>query len=273
MSKVDDKNKVAVGAVIRFAYRSVFGRLGLILEIGWIPLLALLAALILPGILAPSRYGASALEFGALDYAEALIVILSLSAFAVRWHQSILVGDPRRLPVASFFQSWLRFLAYMIAVYVVLGGVLALAMIALPYVTANDLAMALIELGAVIAGTAMAVVVLRFGLLFPAAARGEPLTPLAAWRLMRGNSWRLAFASLLTALPVTITTGFVTGVLVAASLPKNVEDVAAPPLGVLILAGLLETTADVVLVALGASVLSAFYQEIVLRRGAVQPSA
>lgn len=265
--------KVPIGAAIRFAYRSVFGRLGLILEIGWIPLLAVIAAMILPAILMPARRGLDAADFGGMDYAEAVVVMLSLSAFAVRWHQSLLLGDPRRLPASAFFRGWWRFLAYMTVSYVVLGMILGVAAVSLNGVALGDAGMAAVELAALLVGVALGLAILRFALLFPAAACGRPLGPVAAWRLMRGNSWRLALASLLTALPVTITTGVVMGVLVTIALPNNLEQVAAPPIGVLILIGLLETATDVVLVALGASLFAAFYREIVVDRGTEDGSA
>jgi len=258
--------KISIGAIVRFAYRSVFGRIALILDIGWMPLLPLLAALILPGLLAPARGGADGLEIGPIDFAVALVVMLSLSAFAVRWHQALLVGDPRRLPAAAFFRAWLRFVAYMIAIYVAIAAILVAAMAALSQMSLGETALALVELAAILLGIAIGLAVLRFGLLFPAAAAGKPLGPIEAWRLMRGNAWRLAVASFATALPATFVTGLVTGIVIVITLPRGVEIGMAPPFGFVILAGLLEAAADIVLVALGASLLAACYREIVARR-------
>ena len=88
--------KLAIGTMVRFAYRSVFGRLELIPELGWIMLLALLAVSILPEILLPGRHVGGELRLAPQDYVQAAVALLALSAFAVRWHQSILLGDPRR---------------------------------------------------------------------------------------------------------------------------------------------------------------------------------
>ena len=123
--------KLAVGTMVRFAYRSVFGRLELIPELGWIMLLALLAVSILPEILLPGRHAGGELRLAPQDYVQAAVALLALSAFAVRWHQSILLGDPRRQPPALFFRGWLRFLVYGCILYAVLGAIVAAAALAM----------------------------------------------------------------------------------------------------------------------------------------------
>jgi hypothetical protein len=258
-----EARRIGVGAVTRFAYRAVFTRLGLMLEVGWLPLLGLLAALIVPDAIAPGRHDRDAFDFGLLDYLQAAIALLSLSAFAVRWHQTVLLGDARRLPAPMFFRGWLRFLVYSAVIYLALAALLLAAAFALSRLSP---ALAL-ELGAIVAGVLLAVAILRCGLLFPAAACGRPLGAVEAWRLMRGNSWRLALASVVTALPVTLAAGAITAIMVTAALPENSEALARPPLGFVILTGLLETAADFLVVALGASLLSACYRALVERRG------
>ncbi len=262
MEGAEEAHSLAVGAVTRFAYRAVFTRLGLVLEVGWLPLLGLLGALIAPGALAPVRPDRGTFDLGALDYLQATIALLSLSAFAVRWHQSVLLGDARRLPAMMFFRGWLRFLAYSAVIYVAVAALLVAAVLAWSRLSPS----LPLELGAIAAGVLLAVAILRCGLLFPAAACGRPLGPAEAWRLMRGNSWRLALASVLTALPVTFITGAIATVMVVTALPENSEELAQPPLGFVILTGLLETAADILLVALGASLLSACYRTLVERR-------
>ena len=260
-----EPKRISIGALVRFAYRSVFGRVMTILDIGWMPLIPLLAALILPGIFAPARSDPDTLSFGPLSYVEAVVVMLSLAAFAVRWHQAILVGDPRRLPRAAFLGAWWRFLAYMIVIYIVIALVLVAALAVLSQVKLDEATTALLELVAILLSLAVSLAVLRFGLLFPAAAAGKPLGPLEAWRLMRGNTWRLAVASFLTAFPVMFVTGFITLLVLTIALPKD-DLTAPPPFGLVIIAGLIEAAADLVLVALGASLLSACYREIAMRR-------
>ena len=57
-----------------------------------------------------------------------------------------------------------------------------------------------------VATTAFSLTVARLSLVFPAAAYGAPLGLAAAWRAMRGNSWRLVGASLMTAMPILLLT-------------------------------------------------------------------
>ena len=266
MDGSDGPHKVAVGAMVRFAYRSVFGRLELVLELGWIMLLALLATLILPNVLLPDRVAAEGWHLDALDGGEAVIALLSLSAFAVRWHQSILLGDPRRLSPRVFFRAWLRFLAYGCAIYLVIGAIAGIALLGLTRLGASDATQALVGLAAIMLGILVALGTLRCGMIFPAAARGRPIGLVTAWRLLRGNSWRFALASMVTALPVTAMTAVLTAIVIAVALPEGAELVTTPPLGFAILTGLIEAVSDILLVALGATLLSGFYRELVARR-------
>ena len=271
MSEASIPIRVPVGTVVRFAYRSVFGRLGLVLEIGWAPLLVLLAATIVPSLVFPARATASLLDVGPSDIGQAIVVLLALTAFAVRWHQLLLIGDPRRLPPAAFFRGWLRFLAYIAAAYIAIGIVIGVAVTVAAKLVVGDAALALAELAAIVIAILLALAIVRCGLIFPAAACAAPLGVAAAWRLMRGNAWRLALASTLAAVPVMVVTAIATALIVAISLPSAAEETVTSPLSLVLLAGLLETGADVCLVALGASLLSAFYRELV-GPGAAAPS-
>jgi hypothetical protein len=271
MNRTDQRNKVRVGAMVGFAYRSVFGRLGLMLDLGWVMLLALMAALILPGVLDPDHFGNGQMRIGPLDYAQAAVGLLSLSAFAVRWHQSILAGDPHRLPARMFFRGWLRFLIYGCVVYLLLAALAVAALTGLSHAPETAVASGLVEVAAIVAALTLALGLIRFSLVFPAAACDAPLSPAAAWRMMHGNTWRFAFASILAALPVTVTAVVVTAVVIALALPGGAPPHTAPPLGLTILAGLIETAANFLLVALGASLLSGFYREL-MRQSALAAS-
>jgi hypothetical protein len=253
--------KVAVGATVGFAYRSVFGRLELIPEFGWIMLLALLAVSIVPDILLPRRHAVENLD--ARDYVQAAVALLALSAFAVRWYQSILLGDPRRQPSALFFRGWVRFLVYGSLLYAVLGAIVASAALTLARPADGTAAQALVGLAAVVAGMAIALATTRCALVFPAAACGRPLGLASAWRLMRGNTWRLIWVGLLTTLPLKILTLGMTAFVIAVAAPDGSDLLAAPPMGFAILTGVIEAVADMLLAALGASVLSSFYRELV----------
>ena len=260
MVEAQKPRKLAVGTMVRFAYRNVFGRLELILELGWIMLLALLAAAILPDLLLPGRHAGPELKLEAPDYLQAVIALLALTAFSVRWHQSILLGDPRRQPTALFFRGWWRFLLYACIVYAVLGAIVAVTAFAVIGGRNDPAVVTLVLLLAIAASWAVLLATARLSLLFPAAACGRPLGFGGAWRLMRGNVWRLIGATILTVLPIKLITFAVTAAMVAASVPQGTN---AAPIGLVIIAGLIETGADILLAALGASLLSGFYRELV----------
>jgi len=263
--------KVAVGTIVRFAYRTVFGRMGQILDLGWIMLLALLAARIVPNLLVPGRHATGDLQFDAIDIGQAVVTLLAASAFAVRWHQSILVGDPHRQPAASFFRAWARFLIYGCVVYALIGTVVAVAAVTMARMADSTATVAVVALLAVIAGLAVTLVAVRCSLVFPAAACGQPLGIGAAWRLLRGHTWRLIAASIVTTLPVTVVATIVTAILLSTVVltAPGADVLAQPPLGLTILSGLVESITDMLLVALSASLLAGFYRELVAWRGAV----
>src|SRR5579872_3540642 len=105
--------KVPVGEVAIAAYQTVFGRLGLVLDLGWLPLLLLLAARLGPGLLAgyflPCGLGDRD-GIGITDIVEAVAGLLCLNAFAVRWHQIMLLPRSQAVPRRLFVGAWLRFL-------------------------------------------------------------------------------------------------------------------------------------------------------------------
>lgn len=267
MDEAAKPRAVAIGAIVRFAYRSVFGRLGLVPELGWIMLLALLAVAIVPRLLLAAPVAEDVLQLDPLDYVQLAVALLAISAFAVRWHQSILIGDPRRQPPALFLRGWARFLVYGCVLYAVLGAILAVMLASLQPATGDTATKALIALAALILCWLVMLATARCAMLFPAAACGKPLGVGAAWRLMRGNSWRLIGASILTALPLKMAALVLTAIVFEVAMPDGPDAVAAPPAGFVILIGVIEAVSDILLAALGASVLSGFYRELVAWRG------
>ena len=274
MEQTAAPHKVAIGAVVRFAYRNVFGRIGLISELGWIVLLILLAASILPPLLLPGAVMSDPLPLGPLDYALAGVTLLALSAFAVCWHQLILLGDPRRQPRALFVRAWLRFLIYGCVLYAVLAAILVVTLLSMQPLAGGMTAKALAAAAALLLSWLALLTAARCALLFPAAACGKPLHLASAWRLMAGNTWRLVAATILTALPLKAVTFAVITILVAAIRPQGAGHLVTPPFGFVILMGVVGTVSNMLLAALGASVLSGFYRELVAWRGdAAAPAA
>src|SRR5215469_2727723 len=126
----DPETRVPIAEVAAEAYRSVFGRLGLLLDRTWLPLLVLLAATLLPGYLhlylgVRSRlldWQDPAFGFGTDDAIEAAAGLVCLSAVAVRWHQTMLFGGEGNAPAGLFPSAWARFLLYTLVLYLVFAG-------------------------------------------------------------------------------------------------------------------------------------------------------
>ncbi len=265
MADTETRVIVPIAEVAAEAYRAVFGRLGLLLDLAWLPLLILLAATLLPGYLhlylgwsgMPSWQG-DKFGFTVEDTIEAIAGLLCLNAFAVRWHRVMLFSDTEHMPIGVFLPAWGRFLLYTVLLYLVSAGLIGALLIA-------DVAGAPTYL-APVAGALTAFVwvgMVRCSMLFPAAAFGQPLGFATAWRAMRGNSWRLLGCGIITCTPMILIVVLVlSGVFQALHLDQNSE---IPPLGFFILHGLIETCTNLIVVALGAAVLSAFYRRIMLR--------
>ena len=264
--------KVPVAASVFAAWRAVLRRPGTVLELGWLPLLAMLAALVLPDLAArslpPADRGAWSAAGGLLDGVVGLLV---LNAFAVRWYRLMLTGDPRA-PRRLFARAWLRFVLYTVAIGA--AGSAFFAAIWYSGLTSSDgadLAAAVATVATGVAAIALSLAVTRVSLLFPAAAYDEPLGVAEAWRAMAGNSWRLFTASLLAVLPLLMTIEALLGLLLMAlHVGPEMALAAQPPVGFVLLNGVVEAVSRLVLTAMSASILAEFYRRIVVRRREIE---
>lgn len=273
-----ERIKVPIAEVAIIAFRAVFGRLGLLLELAWLPLLVLLAAVLLPGLVTKyvlPQAGHAAASHPALapgDLVVDAISLLCLNAFAVRWHQLSLFADFRAVPRRLFLRAWARFVAYTLLISL-LVYLLVLALFALaastsrPSAADDPGAVGLVALATALA-FALGLGIARCSLVFPAAACGEPLGLVAAWRQMRGNTWRVIGATVMVIVPIVFTVGLVLNrILSAAGLGSPEGLLSDPPLGFFLLAGVVDVVLRFIFVALGATILSEFYRRI-FRRGA-----
>jgi hypothetical protein len=259
--------KVPVWDVAAEAYRGVFGRLGLLLDLAWLPLLVVLAAVLIPGLVGDYLMPTGVPERGGItagDVIEIVLALACLNAFAVRWHHAVLFPDPHRVPSGIFPRAWIRFLLYTLVLNLLPVAIVAAA--ALGAGAAPD------GLGIVVAAgvAALALTVglgMRFALLLPAAAFGQPLSWGAAWRLMRGNTWRLVACTAAVCVPVVLSVLLLLNGILAAARFDSAAAIAAGrlPLGAFILPAVVWTLLNFVTLALFASVLSGFYRRIVLR--------
>ncbi len=264
MADTGTRIKVPVAEVMVEAYRGVFGRLNLLLETAWLPLLLLLAAAILPGY--AQLYGrwihwpvlGAADHFGlsAEDLIEALTGLLCLTAFAVRWYQVSLLGDKRPPPSEIFLGAWLRFLLYTLLLYIV-AALLLLAMLLGSRDGVPDYVGAAVGIGMM----AVWLAPVRCMLLFPAAAVGKPISIAAAWRGLRGNTWRLFAAVMLVSVPIVFTTAMIVSGFFAGFHIESYGK-AAPPLGFFLLRALLSSCGNVLVVALSAAAIAGFYRRL-----------
>ena len=225
----------------------------------------LLAAALLPGYLrlylgwpGLAPWSGDGFGLGVEDLIEAVVGLLALNAFAVRWYQSLLFSGDRRIPDGVFLGAWARFLLYTLFLYLVSAGLFTALIVA----DATDLPAFVAPLACVIASLVWLGTV-RCSLLFPAAACGKPMALGAAWRAMRGNSWRLVGCGIVTCAPAILTVILtLSGIFAGLHLDEMTEPL---PLGFFLLRGIIGVCANFVVMALGAAVLSGFYRRIMLR--------
>lgn len=261
--------KIPVAAVTVGAYRSVFGRLGLFLELAWLPLLLLLAVATMPawlsGVVAPDADNAVLRLLP--DVGQLVAGGLCLNAFAVRWHQMMLFQGGAA-PV-SWLRSWLWFLLYTFVFYLANLGLFTLVFL-LSGGGDTDQTGQVLMLG-LAAGLVLPLwlVMVRLSLLFPAVAYGQILGPGAAWQAMRGNTWRVVACGFMAGVPLVLSVVLILGTVFSA-LDLQLSDLQpdnpalAPPMGLYLLAGVIDTVVNFLIVALGASILVDVYRRLVL---------
>src|SRR5689334_4023971 len=107
--------KIRVGEVAAVAYRLVLARRGLALDLGWLPLLVMLAVQLVPGViesLRPAPADAASPVVRIEDIAGIVASLLCLNAFAVRWYQALLMPGAGTPPRRLFLVAWARFIFY-----------------------------------------------------------------------------------------------------------------------------------------------------------------
>jgi hypothetical protein len=249
--------RVPVVEVAGEASRAVFLRLGLGLELGWRPLLLLLAAAILPR-LAALRWLPDA---GNLlpDAIETLATTLCLTAFAVNWAQVATSGADPGPPAGSFAAMWGRVIVATLPLTLAAAAYLALpdgpdlATTPIDALTPDARLFLFAKAGF---GVVVWLVMARSALLLPAIARGRPLGWGEAWRMMHGNSWRLVGAAALACVPIILAAQFL------LSLAEGGVD--HPTRGSILFEGLVNTLLGFVLTALALSAAAGFYRRIVI---------
>ena len=259
--------KIGIGEVAALAYRLVFGRLGLALELGWLPLLVMLAAELVPGViesLRPAPEGGATPAVRIEDVVGIVASLLCLNAFAVRWYQALLLPSGGAPPRRLFLVAWARFILYTVVFSLpAAGSAIGLAVTGASPAAADDAAR-LIAAAITLPTVALALAVLRLSLLWPAAAQGFPMGWRAAWRAMRGNTWRLVAVMLVVYLPIFLAVGFALGIVFAAAHVDVEQASSHPTLGLVLLVGVINIVLQFVFVALGATIFVELYRRLVL---------
>ena len=266
MPDVGTPIKVPVAVVAAEAYNSVFGRLNLLLDLAWLPLLCVLAATLLPDYLKVYRglpglptWPGEGMGLGAQDLLQAFVGLFAFNAFAVRWHQSLLFSSERQSPVGIFKGAWIRFILYSLVLYAISAALVGTMLIGSDTKTPLYFA----PIAAVVIGL-LWFASLRCSLLFPAAAYGRPMGVKEGWLALRGNTWRVFACCVIACIPVIMIFAVaVSGVFVGFHLDRL--DGQTVPVGFFLLRGVIDTCLSFIVVALSASVLSSFYRRILLR--------
>jgi len=274
MIEVVEPVRIPVAEVTVGAYRFVFTRLGLFLELAWLPLLLLLAMAIMPAwlpyLVSPDDHGDL---FSYLpDVSQLVAGGLCLNAFAVRWHQMALFPGPEAASKPSWFRPWVRFLLYTLVFYLVnLAMMAAVVQLSSGGDNVSEGNQVLVLCAALAMVFPVMLGMARLSLLLPAAAYGQPLGLGNAWSLMRGNTWRLVACGLLAGVPLVLSVVIVLGAVFSA-LNLQISDLQSgdaalnPPMGLFLLEGVIDTVVNFLIVALGASILVDVYRRLVLAR-------
>ena len=187
---------------------------------------------------------------------EAVVGLLCLTAFAVRWYQVSLFTGPRAAPTGLFPGAWLRFLLYTLLLYLI-AGLLIVAMLLVDRDGIPDY-VGLLDRRRDDGGVA------RAGALHAALPCGRFRQAAIDRRGMAppgGNTWRLFVTVLLVTIPVVFVTAMIVSAFFAGFHIEAFGD-KVPPLGFFLLRSVLSTCGNVLVVALCASVIAGFYRRL-----------
>lgn len=196
--------KLPFWRTVAACYFVVFGNFGQLLRISWLWLLIMLPVYaVAQWLTSPSQAEQTGWLMSMLP---SVLESPALASIAVAWHRLVLrqegVQGAAYLRLDRVVWWYAAVLLFFLAVTVGPFVFAATRGAALPD-DPNALLMPLLQVfGGIAAGLAIGAFVLpRLSLVLPAGALGERLALGDAWRATRGNTWRLAWASLLCSLP------------------------------------------------------------------------
>lgn len=219
-----------LGPTIRLAYASYFRHFGDVLRISalWLSLMAVLNAAAgwmeaawITHVMAnpaPQPNLSEPMEMALLDNISSVVLALAAVSIAVAWHRRLLLDEPpgRSGGNIGTLGLW-RYIAVTIVVCVVAAAptlAILLAIWAFGWMPIADDVIApqtpVLITALLVACVAGIVILLRLCVLLPANATGNStLTVKGAWRLSRGNIWRLFWGIVACSLPPLLLVGLV----------------------------------------------------------------
>ena len=209
MASPSPSRRLPVWSTVLACYAAVFGNFSQLIRIAWFLLLIMVPVYALAYWLSwPWSAGTGAEGGGVvgqlLNWLPSLVELPFLASIAVAWHRLLLRQERFDGPVYFRFDAtvW-RYTALSLALLVAFGAPFLYSLS--PDPTPLEVG---IVLGVFLGALAMALLVFpRLSIALPAIALGEQLTLAQAWRLSRGNSWRLCMATVLCALPILLFLG------------------------------------------------------------------
>lgn len=199
-------SKLPFWRTVGACYATVFGNFGELLRISWLWLLIMLPVYAAAEWLDARSQGDQIGDF-LLSMLSSVLEVPALASIAVAWHRLVLRQE--RVQGAVYLRLdrvvWWYAMVLLAFIVVTVGPVLAGVAAVLPEGSPGTLLLLVPIFAGIGVGVGIGVFVLpRLSLVLPAGALGERLTLGEAWRATRGNTWRLACASLLCSLPPLI---------------------------------------------------------------------
>ena len=199
-------SKLPFWRTVGACYATVFGNFGELLRISWLWLLIMLPVYAAAEWLDARSQGDQIGDF-LLSMLSSVLEVPALASIAVAWHRLVLRQE--RVQGAVYLRLdrvvWWYAMVLLAFIVVTVGPVLAGVAAVLPEGSPGTLLLLVPIFAGIGVGLGIGVFVLpRLSLVLPAGALGERLTLGEAWRATRGNTWRLACASMLCSLPPLI---------------------------------------------------------------------
>jgi hypothetical protein len=199
-------SKLPFWRTVGACYATVFGNFGELLRISWLWLLIMLPVYAAAEWLDARSQGDQIRDF-LLSMLSSVLEVPALASIAVAWHRLVLRQE--RVQGAVYLRLdrvvWWYAMVLLAFIVVTVGPVLAGVAAVLPEGSPGTLLLLVPIFAGIGVGLGIGVFALpRLSLVLPAGALGEWLTLGEAWRATRGNTWRLACASMLCSLPPLI---------------------------------------------------------------------